>query len=97
MTDKTKQELREQIGGLVLGTDPDGKEYTVKDHDVFDDVMQLITRATEQAEIQGQLNLIDYLDQTPSNELMDWKGLFADTRKLLKEKLHTQQQSEEGV
>ena len=38
-------------------------------------------------ELQAQLNYIEYLDQTPSNELMDWKGLLADSLKLIKQEI----------
>lgn len=36
-------------------------------------------------EKEAQLGLLDYFDQVPTNDSMDWKGLFADTRKLLQE------------
>lgn len=38
---------------------------------------------------ETRLNLIEYFDQCPGNEKMDWKGLFEDTRKLAQSELES--------
>ena len=50
-------------------------------------IKQLLLADRKKHELQAQLNYIEYLDQIPSNELMDWKGLLADSRKLIKQEI----------
>lgn len=42
-------------------------------------IMNLI----QQEIAKARIGLLDYFDQVPNNEVMDWKGLFADVRKQL--------------
>ena len=48
---------------------------------------QALSDLHESEVLKTQLRLIDYYDQIPSNDVMDWKGLFADNRKDLEYKL----------
>ena len=45
--------------------------------------------------LEAQLGMVEYFDQNPTNESMDWKGLFADTRTLVKYQLSELKQQEE--
>lgn len=48
-------------------------------------IKALVDSRVASAELKARLNLIDYLDQVPRNEHMDWKGLLSDCRQLLKD------------
>jgi hypothetical protein len=63
-----------------------------KDYNVIDDgrnyeqlFLDGLERFCQEIAREARLNMVDYFDQVPRNDLMDWKGLFADTRRLLEE------------
>lgn len=41
----------------------------------------------EQVRNEARLNLIEYFDQVPTNESMDWKGWLADARAIVRSDL----------
>ena len=45
---------------------------------------------------EAQLGMIEYYDQIPNNESMDWKGLFSDNRKQIEYELSELTKQSEG-
>ena len=48
-----------------------------------------VTTRVKEAELRAQLGIIEYYDQIPDNQSVDWKGLLSDSRKQIEYELTT--------
>ena len=71
---------------MMFSTDQ-SKSYDALSAGNYYELAQLIIADRKKYELQAQLKYIEYLDQIPSNEVMDWKGLLADNKRLIEQEL----------
>ena len=85
MTTPRDDRLDNQLSRLIIENQSEDGSIDISDQRTMkDEILELI----ESEKREARLNMIDYFDQVPKNEFMDWKGLFADCRKLLEEEKH---------
>ena len=85
-----KQRIYEEIAVIFAGKDLSHEQIASLMDDRKESVeliMRLIIADRKKYELQAQLKYIEYLDQIPSNEVMDWKGLLADNKRLIEQEL----------
>src|SRR4051812_31908817 len=96
MTNKAvvEHQLLQIILPLYLG-EVSAKQMTERtemkqlDNPAIDKAVAQLCELIVKENLKAQLNYVDYLDQIPSNDVMDWKGLLKDSRGLLESELNS--------
>jgi hypothetical protein len=88
----TIEDKLRQLDRAIVSTDDN---YPTQYRIPLEDLVKFITTETTKAEHRARMNLLEYFDQIPKNEYMDWKGLIADCKRLLKEEVDLQKEQKQ--
>lgn len=76
-------ELKQLLTTLYVNDQSRGYIPLELDAENFEKLAGFILDREQAAENKARLGMIDYLDQAPTNDSCNWKGLLADCRKMV--------------